>query len=175
MIARSIRARQPAPLAELEDRAKADPDDPILLARLGIVQASSTNQSRLQRRLPPPQAFPRNAEVMLTLAQLYSGPLGDPDQARLMAKSVHEIMPNDPRVSEILGKLLYQDGRLVWSEELLQEAARAKPSQPALQYELALARYAVGSNFRRGKHPEAAAVGVGWNLPSGMRPASWRP
>jgi tetratricopeptide (TPR) repeat protein len=142
-----------AVLADLENRARADPDDPIVLARLGIVQAKFGESKQAAKTLAAVlKLTPRNAEAMLALAQIYSGPLPDPGQARLLAKAVHEIAPDDPRVSEILGNLLYQTGDYVWSADLLQEAARSKPGQPALQYELALAQYAVGRASEAGEN-----------------------
>jgi tetratricopeptide (TPR) repeat protein len=140
-----------AALDELENREKADPDDPIVLARLGILQAKFGESKQAAKTLAADlKITPRNVEAMLALAQVYSGPLPDPDQARILAKSVHEIEPDNPRVSEILGNLLYQTGDYVWSEDLLQEAARAKPGQPTLQYELALSQYAIGRGSEAG-------------------------
>jgi len=101
---------------------------------------------------------------MLELAQLYARVLGNPAKARILAKSAHELAPNDAQISETLGRLLYRTGDYQWSMDLLQQAARGLPEDLELQYDLALAEYCVGQ-VSDAKDTLSALLGAGRPFP----------
>jgi tetratricopeptide (TPR) repeat protein len=135
----------PAMLAELEKRVKAEPNDPVALVRLADIQdrngalrdAAANYESALKLN-------PRDVQVMLELAKLYSGPLQNLPKARELAKSAHELAPDDAQISETLGRMLFRTGDYKWSLTLLEEASRSVTGQPELTYDLARAYYSVG-------------------------------
>jgi putative PEP-CTERM system TPR-repeat lipoprotein len=130
---------------DLERRAKAEPNDPIVAVRLAALQARSASATDAAAALEAAlKVAPHNPQTMLGLARLYAGPLHDPDKARELAKSAHALAPNDGQISETLGRLLYRTGDYQQSLDLLQEAARNLPNEPDLQYDLALAEYSAG-------------------------------
>jgi tetratricopeptide (TPR) repeat protein len=138
-------AADQAAVADLETRAKADPNDPVVLTRLAAVEARSGSAAEAAARYQTLlNLTPRNPRPLLDLAQLYAGPLHDPDQARALAKRAHELAPDDAPTSEMLGRLLYRTGDYQWSMDLLEAAARSRPEERGLQYDLALAQYSVG-------------------------------
>jgi tetratricopeptide (TPR) repeat protein len=132
-------------LGELENRAHAESNDPVLLVRLATIEArvgsAGDSAAHFEAVL---KLEPRNPRIMMELAQLYSGPLNEPGKARDLAKSAHEIAPNDAHISQTLGLLLYRTGDFQWSLDLLQQASRELSDQPDLTYELARGYYSVG-------------------------------
>jgi Flp pilus assembly protein TadD len=138
-------AASPQMRAELEQQAKANPRDPIVMARLAALQARGGSPAEAAAAFEKALALaPHNPDFMLALAQLYSGPLRRPDRARALAKSAHEAAPDDPRISRTLGRLLFETGDYAWSLDLLEEAGRGLAHEPALMYDLAQAYFAVG-------------------------------
>ena len=132
-------------VADLHVRMQADPNDPIVLLRLAAVEARTGASAEAAahfeatRKLTPP-----NPDTMLELAQLYAGPLHDPVAARALAKSAHDLAPNNGHISETLGRLLYQTGDFQWSMDLLQEALLSLHDDPDVKCELAFAEYGAG-------------------------------
>ncbi len=132
-------------LADLENRAHAEPNDPVLLVRMAAIEARSGSASESAAHFETAlKLSPRDPRIMMELAQLYSGPLKDPGKARNMAKSAHEIAPNDAQISRTLGSLLNRTGDYQWSLDLLLQASRDISDQPELSYELARGYYSVG-------------------------------
>lgn len=132
-------------LADLEGRARADSNDPVLLDRLAAIEARSGSASESAAHFESAlKLSPRNPRIMMELAQLYSGPLNDPAKARNLAKGAHELAPNDAHISQTLGRLLYRTGDYRWSLDLLQQASRDLPEQPEMAFELARGFYSIG-------------------------------
>ncbi|MGH7995456.1 MAG: tetratricopeptide repeat protein, partial [Opitutaceae bacterium] len=135
----------PATRADLEKRARAEPNDPIVLMRLAAIEAKEGSAADAARHFEAARALvPVHAETLSALAQLYAGPLHRPDKARKLAKLAHEMAPNDPAIARTLGELLYATGDYRWSMDLLEQAAQGAPNDPQLQYELARGYYSVG-------------------------------
>jgi len=132
-------------LADLQKRLDQEPADPIVLARLAGAEVAAGNPASAAKHFEAALALnPRNPRTVMALAQIYSGPLHDPAKARDMAKSAHELAPNDAQTSEMLGRLIYRTGDYKWALDLLQEAERGLPDDRELAYDLALAYYSVG-------------------------------
>jgi len=132
-------------LADLENRARAESNDPVLLVRLASIEARLGSPSEAAAHFEAALKIGlRDTRVMIGLAELYSGPLKEPAKARDLAKSAHEAAPNDARISQILGRLLYRTGDYKWSLDLLQQASRELSDQPELTYDLARGHYSLG-------------------------------
>jgi predicted Zn-dependent protease len=80
----------------------------------------------------------------LRLATMFAGPLKDPEKALSYAKKAHELAPEDPHASALLGRSLYQGGSFSAAYVLLQECGRHLVNDPAVQYDLGWAAYAQG-------------------------------
>jgi len=131
--------------SNLEMRAKAEPNDPIVASRLAAIQersgAAATAAAGFENAL---KLAPHNPQTMIELARLYAGPMREPAKARELAKSAHQLAPDDSGISETLGRLVYATGDFKWSVDLLEQASRSLPHEPELMYDLALAYYGVG-------------------------------
>jgi tetratricopeptide (TPR) repeat protein len=131
--------------ADLESQLAAQPNDPVARVKLAEIQQhnGSADQAAINFQAAL-QINPRSPRILLELAQLYSGPLDDPAKARDLARSAHELAPDDPDISGTLGGLLYQTGDYKWSLDLLEQAAQGLPNRIDLRYDLARAYYQVG-------------------------------
>jgi tetratricopeptide (TPR) repeat protein len=147
---------------ELEKWAKADPNDPVVAVRLAALQSRGGSATEAAAAFESAlKSAPQNLQAMLGLARLYAGPLHNPAKARELAKSAHELAPNDPNISAMLGKLVYQTGDYQWSLDLLEEGARGLPHDSELMYNLALADYSVGRITDAEQALSAARGGTG--------------
>jgi tetratricopeptide (TPR) repeat protein len=155
----------PAMIEDLQKRARENPHDPVPLSRLAAIaerqgdpaKAAETYQNLLQQN-------PKNIQAILNLAHLYAGPLKDPRQAMNLAKSAHDLAPNDPQTDALLGELAFQSGDYPWALSLLQEAANQLPHQPTLLYNLAWAYYVAGHEDEADSRM-SEAIAVGGNFP----------
>jgi Flp pilus assembly protein TadD len=133
-------------LEKVQAALKENSSDPIALSRLADIRMG---QNKFEEASDAYQAVlkitPQNARVKLKLAQLYAGPLKDPARALAYAKEAHALLPGDPNVMKVLGRLAFDSGDHAWSASLLQEAARKAPEDPELQHALAWALYANGN------------------------------
>ena len=134
---------------ELQEFQERSPADPILLMRL------AANSERAGDWKQAATAYEKALVVndhlipaMVKLAQLYGGRLNDPARAIAMARRARSLEPNDPAIAHTLGKLAYDSaqsaGDFQWSFSLLQESARSLPGEVEVQFDYALAAYAVG-------------------------------
>jgi tetratricopeptide (TPR) repeat protein len=83
------------------------------------------------------------------LAELYSTRLNAPDKALALAKSAHDLAPDDARISSLLARLVLQGSDVKpadskWAVSLLEDSARKLPNDPQVTYDLAWADYTVG-------------------------------
>jgi tetratricopeptide (TPR) repeat protein len=127
--------------------------DAVLATRLGAYyerqgaagKAAATYENAMAK-------LPDNAKIMVSLARLYGGPLGNPAKALELAKNAHNLAPDDPEASAVLGRLVLASADYNRALSLLQDAARQLPNDPAVQFDLAWASYNVGLA------PDAAAA-----------------
>ncbi len=135
----------PANVEALEKRLRDNPRDPVPLNRLAAIdelhgevdKAADAYQKLIAQNS-------QDWKAMIKLGRLYSGPLHQARKALDLAKSAHEIAPNDPRATAMLGELVYASGDYPWALSLLEESLPRLTNQPSAQYDLALAYYAVG-------------------------------
>jgi exosortase/archaeosortase family protein len=145
MLAIDVKTANAAQVAELRKRLSESPEDPIAAMRLaGILerdgafdQAAAVYQAALKRN-------PRNGSGMARLAELYANHLNDSRKALELAKEAHSLAPQDPRISHLLGRLIFEAGDAKWAASLLEESARKLPNDPAVLYDLAWAYYGLG-------------------------------
>jgi tetratricopeptide (TPR) repeat protein len=130
----------------LEKRLQENPADPIALVRLGAIQEreGAVNKA-IESYQAALKANEKNPQVLLKLAQLYLASSADGAQkAFALAKSAHDLAPDDVRISALLGRLAYQTGDAKWASSLLEDSARKLPNDPAIAYDLAWAYYTLG-------------------------------
>jgi tetratricopeptide (TPR) repeat protein len=130
---------------ELEGILKQQPNDLIALVRLGEAYEKqgdfAKSAAAFERAL---KVNPRLASAAVKLAQFHAGPLQNKEKALEYAKKARELVPNDPKVTGILGGLIYQSGNFAWAYSLLQESARQLPGDTAILHNYAWAAYSLG-------------------------------
>jgi tetratricopeptide (TPR) repeat protein len=132
-------------VAELEKKLQTNPNDPILLMRLGAVQES---KGAIQKAIESYQAVmkltPQSALPMLKLAGLYSQQPGGESKALELAKAAHSLAPDDPAGSHLLGRLAYRSGDFKWANSLLEASVRKLPNDPEVCHDTAWSYYSLG-------------------------------
>lgn len=131
--------------AALEKRISEQPADGVALGRLAAIykrdgnveKATATYESALKSN-------PKNAHAMVELARLYSAHPQDTSKAFNLAKSAYKLSPDDPEIARLLGRLAYMNGDFKLSYDLLKEAARKRPGDAELMFDLAQAAYGEG-------------------------------
>jgi len=78
------------------------------------------------------------------LAVIYSEHLGRLDAAFDLAKKAREIAPNEPRVADTLGWILFKRGEYGNALRSLQGAAVALADNPEVQFHIGMVRYMLG-------------------------------
>ena len=135
----------PPAMAVLKEALRKNPKDPVALSRLGAVQErDGAFDQALQTYQTALKLNPANEQLMLSIAQLYSGPLKDPQRALDFAKEAHSRAPDNPRISQALGRLAFQRGEFAWAASLLEESLRKLPDDRDLWFDLAWSRYSLG-------------------------------
>lgn len=132
-------------VAALEGYIKANPRDPILLARLaGLYEQSGAFDKAARVYNDILKSNAKNVSAMLKLARLYAGPLHDIEKAMQIAQDARRVAPEDPQVGHALARLAFQVGNHQWSLSLLQESARNLADDPEVFYDLAWSSYSMG-------------------------------
>jgi tetratricopeptide (TPR) repeat protein len=130
---------------KIEDMVRENPKDPVLLSRLASIQEQ---RGEIQKAAESLQTLismnPQNWPAMMRLARIEADRLHELRKGMELAKSAHELAPNDGAASALLGELIYQTHDYGWASSLLGQAADQSPNDPSLQYYLALADYAMG-------------------------------
>src|SRR6185295_7455710 len=68
----------------------------------------------------------------------------NPQRALELAKDAYKLSPDDPEISGVLGRLVFQEGDHRRALSLLQKGAGKQPPDPEVLYHLAMAYYSVG-------------------------------
>jgi tetratricopeptide (TPR) repeat protein len=135
----------PASRTRLEGMAREMPDDPVVLTRLAELEAhDGAAKPAAEHYEAVLKINPGAVPAMMSLLELYAGPLPKPDRVHDLAKLVRAAAPNDGQITWRLGRLLYQAGDFAWAATLLAEAVRTLPGQPELLFDLARTQYGVG-------------------------------
>jgi tetratricopeptide (TPR) repeat protein len=135
----------PEVVQKLQDLVKDDPQDPVPLSRLASIQEQRGDFKKAAESLQTLITInPQNWLAMLRLSRLNADHLDDLRKALELAKTAHSLAPDDGHASALLGELVYRSGDYPWATSLLEQAAEQAPDEASIQYQLALADYAVG-------------------------------
>jgi Flp pilus assembly protein TadD len=141
----AIDADQPAPEVRktLQKMLEQDAADPVVLARLGVLEAREGNPKKAAEHLEAAlKTNSRSVGSMLALMDLYAGPLKNPERAQELAKAAGAVTPTDSRIPPRLGRYALRSGEFAWAASLLQDATRLTPEDPELRLDYARALYA---------------------------------
>jgi Flp pilus assembly protein TadD len=124
----------------------------------GVVYESKGDLEKAQAAYEKVLAInPRFAPAANNLAWIYSEHGGDKDKALALAQVAKEELPDDPRVSDTLGWILYRRGVYQQALSMLQDSASKMAGNPQVQYHLGMA-YAQLGNTEKARKALTAAV-----------------
>ncbi|HEX5529442.1 MAG TPA: tetratricopeptide repeat protein, partial [Methylomirabilota bacterium] len=152
-------------LAKVNDAAKRNPNSvgPLILA--GIIHEQKGDIPKARESYEKALAInPRLVPAANNLAWIYSEHDGDKDKALQLAQTAKELAPDDPRVSDTLGWILYKRGVYQSALALLRESAAKLGDNPQVQYHLGMVYAQLGdqANARKALN---AAIGSPANFP----------
>jgi tetratricopeptide (TPR) repeat protein len=131
--------------ASLDNQIQTDPADPIALTRLAALQERDGDFKKAAATYANViKVSPENARAIIRLAILDSTKLNEAQKGLDLAKNAHALAPDDPYISETLGRLLFQARDYPYARTQLEAAARLLPAQPDLLHDLAWAYFSVG-------------------------------
>ncbi|MCX6908300.1 MAG: tetratricopeptide repeat protein [Verrucomicrobia bacterium] len=88
---------------------------------------------------------PKFGPALNNLAYLYSEHLGKLDRAYELASKARELQPKDSFTADTLGWILYKRGQYSMALNLLRETADKLPTEPEVQFHLAMTHYMMGA------------------------------
>ena len=126
-------------LARFEQAAKARPKDPAPLMLAGVVYEKQDKVEKAREAYEKVLALnPRFVPAANNLAWLHSERGGDRTKALTLAQTARDLAPDDPRVADTLGWILYRRGVHQRALTLLKESASKLPDNPQVQYHLGM-------------------------------------
>jgi len=132
--------------SDLEKQIQADPADPVALIRMAAIQERENDFEKAAATYANViKQSPENARAIIRLAVLDSTKLNQPQKGLDLAKNAHNLLPDDPNITETLGRMVFQARDYAYALSLLQTAARLLPAQPDLLHDLAWAYFSVGN------------------------------
>jgi tetratricopeptide (TPR) repeat protein len=144
-------------IARLDQAARATPTNPSPVMIAGIVYELKGDIPKAREAYEKVLAInPRFGAAANNLAWIYSEHGGDKDKALQLAQTAKEVLPDDPRVSDTLGWILYKRGVYQRALTLLQESAAKLGNNPQVQYHLGMAYQQVGDKEAARKALQAA-------------------
>jgi len=147
-------------LVKANDAAKKNPGDvgPIMLT--GVIYEQKGDIPKARESYEKALTInPRLAPAANNLAWIYSEQGGDKDKALQLAQTAKEVAPDDPRVSDTLGWILYKRGVYQRALALLKDSADKLPTNPQVQYHLGMAYAQAGDKDNARKALTAATSG----------------
>jgi tetratricopeptide (TPR) repeat protein len=134
-------------LAKLNDALRVDPKNLVAHMLIGSIYQQEGDISKAQEAYEKVLALnPRFAPAANNLAYLYSEHGGDREKALQLAQTAKEMLPEDPRVSDTLGWILYKRGVYQRALGLVQEGAAKLPDNPEVHYHLGMIQYKLGNS-----------------------------
>jgi tetratricopeptide (TPR) repeat protein len=141
----STAGKEAQALAEIERGLKVNPKNVGFLMLAGTLYERRGEAQKAQLYYERVLAAnPRFTSAANNLAYLYSENGGDMEKALQLAQTAKETAPDDPRVSDTLGWILYKRGVYLRAFALLQESATKIPDNAEVQYHLGMAAYKAG-------------------------------
>ena len=140
-----VGGRVDAALNKLEALAARRPNNALTHTLIGTLHEHRGDVAKA--RLAYERALVINPRFTLAannLAVLYSEGGGDAEKALQLAQAAREVAPNDPRIADTLGWILYKRGVYQRALALLRESADKLPRNPVVQYHLGMAAHKTG-------------------------------
>jgi tetratricopeptide (TPR) repeat protein len=134
-------------LAKLTEALRLNPQDVGLAMARGIIYEQTGDFPKAREAYERVLAInPRFAPAANNLAWLHSehGGEREKEKALALAQTAKDAAPDDPRISDTLGWILYRRGDYQRALALLQESAAKLPDNPQVQYHLGMAHARVG-------------------------------
>jgi Flp pilus assembly protein TadD len=132
-------------LARLSEGLQVSPRNASLLMLLGVTSEAMGDIPRARKAYDDLLAVnPRFAPAANNLAWLLSEQGDDKGRALALAETAREEAPDEPRVADTLGWILYTRGAYQRAVGLLRESAAKLPGDPVIQYHFGLAAAKVG-------------------------------
>ena len=145
-------------LAKLTEALRINPQDLGLVMASGIIYELTGDIPKAREAYEKVLAInPRFAPAANNLAWLHSEHGGERGKALALAQTAKDVAPDDPRISDTLGWILYRSGVYQRALSLLQESAAKLPDNPQVQYHLGMA-YAQAGNRVSARQALTAAV-----------------
>jgi tetratricopeptide (TPR) repeat protein len=145
-------------LAKLTEALRINPQDLGLVMASGIIYELTGDIPKAREAYEKVLAInPRFAPAANNLAWLHSEHGGERGKALALAQTAKDVAPDDPRISDTLGWILYRSGVYQRALSLLQESAAKLPDNPQVQYHLGMA-YAQAGNRVSARKALTAAV-----------------
>ncbi|HEY4300858.1 MAG TPA: tetratricopeptide repeat protein [Candidatus Didemnitutus sp.] len=136
---------RPADQAVIDRALARRPDNPIALLRLAAVEENTGAIDRARTTYENIlHGSPRSFSALAGLARL-DATNGQTAKAFDLAKIAHEVKPDDPAITHLLGRLALDAGNADWAATLLEDGAQASPDDGDLLFDLAQARFATGN------------------------------
>ena len=140
-----LREIQNLSLNHIEDYLNQNPDDVVGWSRLGeqFRQQGLFSQSAAayERAL---SINPEFGAAAIKLAELNFGPLQHREAAYDFAKRARDLLPADPYVADLFGRVVFEIGNLRWAYSLFQEAVRRLDTDPSVIRDFAFSSYSLG-------------------------------
>ena len=131
--------------AKVQEAVTADSRNTSALMLLGVIQETKGDIPQARAAYERALAInPRFAPAANNLAWLDSERGGDMERALRLAQTAKEQAPDDPRISDTLGWILYKRGEYQRALGLLKESAARLPANPQVQYHLGMAYDRIG-------------------------------
>jgi len=132
-------------VAKLNEALKVNPRNIGALMLVGVIHETKGDIGQARTAYEKALAVnPRFAPAANNLAWLYTEHGGDKEKALQLAQTAKELAPEDPRISDTLGWILYKRGVYQHALALLKESAAKLPDNPQVQYHLGRAYAEVG-------------------------------
>ncbi|MGH7346789.1 MAG: tetratricopeptide repeat protein, partial [Candidatus Rokuibacteriota bacterium] len=129
-------------LGELEAALKINSRNLVALTLTGVVYERKGDIPNARKSYEQALAVdPRYAPAANNLAWLYTQHGGDQEKALQLARTANEVAPEDPRIADTLGWILYRRGIYRNALGLLEASAAKLPGDPEVQYHLGMTYY----------------------------------
>ena len=159
-------------LAKLNEALKVNPKNVVALMLSGVIYGRKGDIAKAQEAYEKAlELNPRFAPAANNLAWLYSEYGGDKEKALQLAQKAKGLAPDDPRISDTLGWILYKRGVYKRALSLLKESADKLPENEEVQQHLRMAALKAGDEgtaikAASGPLPAAKPEGVAALAPS---------
>jgi putative PEP-CTERM system TPR-repeat lipoprotein len=132
------------PEGVLTDWLGKHPDDAavrLLLGQYYLGHAQDTQAAAEYERVL--KAYPSNIDALNNLAWIYTGQRNP--KALALAERAHKLAPDSPAIADTYGWALIAGNQPKTALPILEQAAKAAPAMPSIQYHLAVAQARTGN------------------------------